>query len=98
MGRCRRISIFTMCWICGQGSGHVIVVRYADDSVVGLLAITYPDPEMQILNLRVALRHMPKAGAVCGSSAYTDLRGGVAGNYHPYRDPFLSKRVMSISD
>ena len=65
-----------MCWICGQGSGHVIVVRYADDSVVGLLAITYPDPEMHILTLRVALRHIPKAGAVCGSSAHTDLRGG----------------------
>ena len=31
---------------------------------------------MLILTLRNALRHVPEAGAVCGSSARTDLCGG----------------------
>lgn len=31
---------------------------------------------MHILTLRIASRHIPEAGAVCGSSARTDLCGG----------------------
>ena len=41
-----------------------------------LLTCTYLDLEMHILTLRIASRHVPKAGAVCGSSARTDLCGG----------------------
>jgi hypothetical protein len=37
---------------------------------------TYLDLEMHILTLRIASRHIPEAGAVCGSSAHTDLCGG----------------------
>ncbi|MGV8864996.1 MAG: hypothetical protein ACOH2T_28065 [Pseudomonas sp.] len=37
---------------------------------------TYLDPEMHIRILRIASRHIPEAGAVCGSSARTDLSGG----------------------
>ena len=43
----------------------------------GRLADLYiPSPEMHILTLRIASRHIPEAGAVCGSSARTDLCGG----------------------
>ncbi|MQQ34691.1 hypothetical protein GE543_10135 [Pseudomonas sp. SZ57] len=31
---------------------------------------------MHIRTLRIASRHLPEAGAVCGSSARTDLCGG----------------------
>lgn len=34
------------------------------------------NPEMHIRTLRIASRHIPEAGAVCGSSARTDLCGG----------------------
>jgi len=36
---------------------------------------TYQDLELHILILRIASRHVPEAGAVCGSSARTDLCG-----------------------
>ena len=32
------------------------------------------------------MRHIPKAGAVCGNSARTDLRGGQWVNLCPYRN------------
>jgi hypothetical protein len=44
--------------------------------ILGLPTSTYLDPEMHILTLRIASRHVLKAGAVCGSSARRDLCGG----------------------
>ena len=41
-----------------------------------LLVSPYLGPEMHILIPRIASRHIPEAGAVCGSSARTDLCGG----------------------
>ena len=32
------------------------------------------------------MRHTPEAGAVCGNSARTDLRGGRGVNLRPYRN------------
>ena len=32
------------------------------------------------------MRHTPEAGAVCGNSARTDLRGGRRVNLRPYRN------------
>ncbi|TGB16643.1 hypothetical protein E5D53_31275 [Pseudomonas aeruginosa] len=37
---------------------------------------TYRSPELHIPIRRNASRHEPEAGAVCGSSARTDLCGG----------------------
>ena len=36
--------------------------------------------------------HIPEAGAVCGNSARTDLRGGRGVNLRPYRNnyPYLT--------
>jgi hypothetical protein len=43
----------------------------------GRLADLYiPRPRMPPLTLRISLRHISEAGAVCGSSARTDLYGG----------------------
>lgn len=36
----------------------------------------HQNPEMHIRTLRTASRHISEAGAVCGSSARTDLCGG----------------------
>ena len=41
---------------------------------------------MHTVTLRIASRHIPEVGAVCGTSARTDLHGGEVGNCHPYRD------------
>ena len=41
-----------------------------------LLVSPYLGPEMHILIPRIASRHIPEAGAVCGSSARTDLCEG----------------------
>lgn len=38
------------------------------------------------------MRHTPEAGAVCGNSARTDLRGGRGVNLRPYRNR-LSLRI-----
>ena len=35
------------------------------------------------------MRHTPEAGAVCGNSARTDLRGGRRVNLRPYRNTTL---------
>ena len=35
------------------------------------------------------MRHTPEAGAVCGNSARTDLRGGRGVNLRPYRNTCL---------
>ena len=35
------------------------------------------------------MRHTPEAGAVCGNSARTDLRGGRGVNLRPYRNIWL---------
>ena len=35
------------------------------------------------------MRHTPEAGAVCGNSARTDLRGGRGVNLRPYRNNYL---------
>src|SRR5690606_4613589 len=64
-------------------------------SMDALLTSTYLDPEMHILTLRIASRHIPEAGAVCGSSARTDLCGGAADNCHPYRDRFAGPRIKA---
>jgi hypothetical protein len=40
---------------------------------------------MHTHTLRIATRHVPEAGAVCGSRTYGSVRG-LAGNCHPYRD------------
>ena len=34
------------------------------------------------------MRHTPEAGAVCGNSARTDLRGGRGVNLRPYRNTY----------
>ncbi len=47
-------------------------------------------PDLHIPIRMNASRHEPEAGAVCGSSARTDLCEGVAGNCHPYRDPQIN--------
>ena len=50
--------------------------RFNGHAMDALLTSTYLDPEMHILTLRIASRHIPEAGAVCGSSARTDRCGG----------------------
>jgi len=52
------------------------VIGFNGHATDALLTSTYLDPEMHILTLRIASRHTPEAGAVCGSSARTDLCGG----------------------
>jgi len=41
-----------------------------------LLISTYQGPEPFILTQKYASRHVPEAGAVCGSATRTDLCGG----------------------
>jgi hypothetical protein len=55
--------------------GHVTMTLIGS-KLVRLPTSTYLDLEMHILTLRIASRHIPEAGAVCGSSARTDLCGG----------------------
>lgn len=50
-----------------DSSGHALVVSQTS---------TYRSPELHIPIRRNASRHVPEAGAVCGSSARTDLCGG----------------------
>ncbi len=50
-----------------DSSGHALVVSQTS---------TYRSPELHIPIRRNASRHEPEAGAVCGSSARTDLCGG----------------------
>jgi hypothetical protein len=52
------------------------VIGFNDHATDALPTSTYQDPEMHILILRIASRHVPKAGAACGNSARTDLGGG----------------------
>ena len=51
------------------------VTESSSHATDGLPISTWLDPVMHILILRVASRYVPKAGAVCGSSACTDMRG-----------------------
>ena len=52
------------------------VIGFNGHATDALPTSTYLDLEMHILTLRIASRHIPEAGAVCGSSARTDLCGG----------------------
>lgn len=52
------------------------VIGFNGHAMDTMLTCTYLDPEMHILIQRIALRHIPEAGAVCGSSARKDLGGG----------------------
>lgn len=55
------------------------VIGFNGHAMDALLTSTYLAPEMYILTLRIASRHIPEAGAVCGSSARMDgsvRRGG----------------------
>jgi len=42
------------------------------------------------------MRHTPEAGAVCGNSARTDLRGGRGVNLRPYRNTSSRTSVISV--
>ena len=57
-------------------SGAASVIDFNGHAMDALLVSTYLGPEMHILIRRNASRHEPEAGAVCGSSARTDLCGG----------------------
>ena len=52
------------------------VIGFNGHAINALLTSTYLVPEMHILTLRIASRHIPETGAVFGSSALTDLCGG----------------------
>ncbi|SPO55798.1 protein of unknown function [Pseudomonas sp. JV551A1] len=52
------------------------VIDFNGHAMDALLISTYLGPEMHTLTLRIASRHIPEAGAVCGSPARTDLCGG----------------------
>ena len=52
------------------------VIDFNGHAMDALLTSTYLEPEMHILTLRIASRHKPEAGAVCGSFARTNLCGG----------------------
>ena len=41
------------------------------------------------------MRHTPEAGAVCGNSARTDLRGGRGVNLRPYRNNYACRTCGS---
>lgn len=43
------------------------------------------------------MRHTPEAGAVCGNSARTDLRGGRGVNLRPYRNINATAMVVLTS-
>jgi len=64
--------------VCGgkRSSVAASVIDSNGHATDALPTSTYQDPEMRPLTLRIASRHIPKAGAVCGSSALTDLCGG----------------------
>ena len=57
-------------------NGAASVIGFNGHATDALPTSTYLDLEMHILTLRIASRHIPEAGAVCGSSARTDLCGG----------------------
>ena len=42
------------------------------------------------------MRHTPEAGAVCGNSARTDLRGGRGVNLRPYRNARFVVRDLNV--
>lgn len=57
-------------------NGAASVIGFNGHATDALPTSTFLDLEMHILTLRIASRHIPEAGAVCGSSARTDLCGG----------------------
>ena len=66
-----------VCRLWRQASnGAANVIDFNDHATDALPTSTYLDLEMHILTLRIASRYIPEAGAVCGSSARTDLCGG----------------------
>ena len=42
------------------------------------------------------MRHIPEAGAVCGNSARTDLRGGRGVNLRSYRNNRIFRRLQIL--
>lgn len=61
--------------VYGGKPSHVVasVIGFNGHATDAMPTSTYLDPEMHILTLRIASRHIPEAGAVCGSSARMDL-------------------------
>lgn len=60
-----------------QASGVAVsVIGFNGHVLDALLTSIYRALRMHILTLRIVSRHPPEAGAVCGSSARTDLCGG----------------------
>lgn len=62
----------------------------------GSLADLYiPRPRSAHPTLSIVLRHIPEAGAVCGSSVRTDMCGA-AGDSGPYRATWLMKNTARL--
>ncbi|WP_405046187.1 reverse transcriptase domain-containing protein [Pseudomonas serbiensis] len=72
------VAFVRLCVAYGGTPSNVAasVIGFNGHATDALPTSTYQDPEMHILTLRIASRHVPKAGAVYGSSARTDLCGG----------------------
>ncbi len=80
----------------GKPSNDVVrETGFSGRDMDALLTSIYQGPEPFILTQKNASRHVPEAGAVCVSSARTDLCGGAAGNCRPYRDLTYLRRAYS---
>ena len=91
--RCREawyvLAFFDWRYVVSGGkpsSVTVSVICFNGHVTDALLNSIYRGLEMYILTLRIASRHMPKAGSECLNSARTDLCRGAADKCRSYRD------------
>ena len=71
--------VFELRFVAYGGKPSNVVARgtgFIGRDMDALLTFIYHDPEPLIPTQKNASRHVPEAGAVCSSSARTDLCGG----------------------